>query len=34
MFAVKLLANLPVVSNSYIVLNMWSVFTFHISRIT
>ena len=34
MFAVKLLANSAVASNCYIVLNMPSVFIFHISYIT
>ena len=34
MFAVKLLANSAVASNCYIILNMPSVFTFHISHIT
>ena len=34
MFAAKLLANSAVASNCYIVLNMPSVFTFHISHIT
>ena len=34
MFAVKLLPNSAVASNCYIVLNMSSVFTFHISHIT
>ena len=33
MFTVKLLANSAVLSNSYIVLNTPSVFTFHISHI-